>query len=56
MLKSSKFDVNVDNDLTEKRMEALNCLHYLILKGKDSNVNSKTEKAYKQLIYSDNNY
>ena len=39
MVKSSKFDVNLDNDLTEKRMAALNCLHYLNLKGKDSNFN-----------------
>ena len=39
MVKSSKFGVNVDNDLTEKRMAALNCLHYLNLKGKDSNFN-----------------
>ena len=45
MLKSSKFDVNVENDLTEKRMAALNCLHYLILKYNDSNLNCKTEKT-----------
>ena len=45
MLKSSKLDVNVENDLTEKRMAVLNCKHYLILKCNDSNLDCKTERA-----------